>query len=162
LNAQLIHWLDTVANARVHATTERVVAEHFAQERPRLGALPAGAFNATLKLERRISHEGMVSVGGNRYSVPEGTRSRTVEVHTLAQEIRIFENAVLIAVHPVLQGRRQCSVLPAHRKLARAAAQRSAPSQGKPFTRAGEAVARRPLSFYDALGKRLAGSGRRT
>jgi len=162
LNAQLIHWLDTVANARVHATTERVVAEHFAQERPRLGALPAGAFNATLKLERRISHEGMVSVGGNRYSVPEGTRSRTVEVHTLAQEIRIFENAVLIAVHPVLRGRRQCSVLPAHRKLARAAAQRSAPSQGKPFTRAGEAVARRPLSFYDALGKRLAGSGRRT
>jgi len=162
LNAQLIHWLDTVANARVHATTERVVAEHFAQERPHLGALPAGAFNATLKLERRISHEGMVSVGGNRYSVPEGTRSRTVEVHTLAQEIRIFENAVLIAVHPVLQGRRQCSVLPAHRKLARAAAQRSAPSQGKPFTRAGEAVARRPLSFYDALGKRLAGSGRRT
>ena len=34
LNAQLRHWLDTVANVRVHATTRRVVAEHFAEEHP--------------------------------------------------------------------------------------------------------------------------------
>jgi hypothetical protein len=66
LNAQLKGWLDTVANSRKHATTERVVAEHFAEERVSLLGLPVGAFNATLKLERRISHEGMVSVGGNR------------------------------------------------------------------------------------------------
>jgi len=161
LNAQLKGWLDTVANARKHGTTERVVAEHFAQERVSLLALPVGAFNATLKLERRISHEGMVSVGGNRYSVPDGTRSRTVEVHTLAQEIRIFEDGALIAVHPVLQGRRQCSVLPGHRKLVRTGAPRSAATKGTALARAGEAVARRPLSFYEAVAKRLAGSGRR-
>jgi transposase len=160
LNAQLQRWLDTVANVRQHGTTERIVAEHFAEERASLGALPAGAFNATLKLERRISHEGMISVGGNRYSVPDGTRSRVVEVHTLAQEIRIFEDGVLIAVHPVLPGRRQYSLLPGHRKLVRAAAHRRGATQGTPLTRAGEAVARRPLSFYDAVGKRLAGSGR--
>jgi transposase len=161
LNAQLTRWLDTVANARAHGTTGRVVVEHFAQERASLLALPAGAFNATLKLERRISHEGMVSVGGNRYSVPDGTRSRTVEVHTLAQEIRIFEDGTLIAVHPVLQGRRQCSLLPGHRKLVRIPAHRSAATKSMPLTRAGEAVARRPLSYYDTVGKRLAGSGRR-
>ncbi len=161
LNAQLMRWLDTVANARKHGTTERVVAEHFAAERASLGSLPAGAFNATLKLERRISHEGMVSVGGNRYSVPDGTRSRSVEVHTLAQEIRIFEDATLIAVHPVLPGRHQYSVLPGHRKLVRTGPPRQGTTKGRPFTRAGEAVARRPLSFYEAVGKRLAGSGRR-
>jgi hypothetical protein len=103
----------------------------------------------------------MVSVGGNRYSVPDGTRSRTVEVHTLAQEIRIFEDGALIAVHPVLQGRRQCSLLPGHRKLVRTAAHHQGPTKLRTLTRAGEAVARRPLSFYDAVGKRLAGSGRR-
>jgi transposase len=161
LNAQLQRWLETVANARVHGTTDRVVAEHFAQERVSLGSLPPGAFNATLKLERRISHEGMVSVGGNRYSVPDGTRSRTVEVHTLAQEIRIFEDGALIAVHPVLPGRRQYSVLSGHRKLVRSGPRRQGTTKGMPLTRAGEAVARRPLSFYDAVGKRLAGSGRR-
>jgi transposase len=32
LNAQLIDWLDTVANVRVHGTTQRVVAEAFAAE----------------------------------------------------------------------------------------------------------------------------------
>lgn len=161
LNAQLEGWLATVANARQHGTTQRVVAEHFAQERASLLALAAGAFNATLKLERRISHEGMVSVGGNRYSVPDGTRSRTVEVHTLAQQIQIFEDGALIAVHPVLQGRRQYSLLPGHRKLVRTAPRRPGATQGRPpLTRAGEAVARRPLSFYEAVAKRLAGGGR--
>ena len=44
LNAQLRQWLDTVANPRVHATTQRVVNEAFAEEKPDLsaaaGALP--------------------------------------------------------------------------------------------------------------------------
>ena len=44
-NAQLGHWLDQVVNRRVHATTGRVVAEHFAEERPFLKPLPAGPFN---------------------------------------------------------------------------------------------------------------------
>ncbi len=41
----------------------------------------------------------MVSVGGNFYSVPDTTRRRTVEVHTLADEVRIFEDGTLIAAH---------------------------------------------------------------
>src|SRR5690242_6463782 len=59
LNRQLERWLAQIANARVHATTDRVIGEHFAQERASLLPLPAGAFNATLKLQRRVSHEGM-------------------------------------------------------------------------------------------------------
>src|SRR3954468_14713549 len=80
LNVQLGQWLDQEANRRVHATTGRVVAEHFAEERPSLRPLPAGPFDAVLGLERRISRDGMVSVGGNLYSVPDGTRRRAVEV----------------------------------------------------------------------------------
>jgi transposase len=55
LNQQLRQWLDQVANVRMHATTRRVVAEHFAEERPKLQRLPAGAFQAVLRLERRIT-----------------------------------------------------------------------------------------------------------
>jgi hypothetical protein len=40
LNAQLQHWLDAVANPRVHATTQRVVNEAFAEEKPALKPLP--------------------------------------------------------------------------------------------------------------------------
>ena len=160
LNGQLERWLQRVANTRVHATTDRVVAEHFNAERTSLSPLPAGAFNATLKLQRRLSHEGMVSVGGNLYSVPDGTRSRALEVHTLAREIHIFEGGVLIAAHPVLQGRRQRSVLPGHRKGLRRET-RAGDSNGVRLTRPGHNVSARALSFYDAVGKRLARNGRR-
>ena len=60
LNAQFEAWRTSVANARVHATTRRVVAEHFAEERPALITHPAGPYSAVLTVERRVSREGMV------------------------------------------------------------------------------------------------------
>ena len=97
LNIQLRCWLDTVANPRVHATTQRVVNEAFAEEKPALKPLPIAPYRAVLKLERRLSHEGMVSVGGNLYSVPDTTRRRVLDVHVFADEICIFENGALVA-----------------------------------------------------------------
>jgi hypothetical protein len=61
----------------------------------------------------------MVSVGGNLYSVPDATRKRIVEVHTLAKKVQIFEDGTLIATHPVLDGRRQRWIAPGHRKMPR-------------------------------------------
>jgi len=55
LNAQLRHWLDTVANPRVHATTGRVVAAAFAEEQPQLQPLPLVLFRSVLRLERRLA-----------------------------------------------------------------------------------------------------------
>jgi transposase len=43
LNVQFRTWLDQVANPRMHATTRRVVVEHFAEEQPRLQPLRWGA-----------------------------------------------------------------------------------------------------------------------
>jgi hypothetical protein len=60
----------------VHATTNRVVSEAFAEERASLKALPVAPYRAVLRLERRASHEGMVSVGGNLYSVPDHATAR--------------------------------------------------------------------------------------
>ncbi|MET3524740.1 hypothetical protein ABID25_006611 [Mesorhizobium abyssinicae] len=64
------HRLGTVENPRVHATTRRVVNEAFADERAVMRPLPLAPFQSVLKLERRISREGMVSVCGNFSSVP--------------------------------------------------------------------------------------------
>jgi transposase len=157
LNAQLAHWLATVANPRVHATTRRIVNEAFAEEK--LQPLPAVPFCAVLKLERRVSHEGMVSVGGNLYSVPDATRKRVVEVHSLADEIRIFEAGRLIAVHPVLEGRHQRRLAPGHRKMPTRRAMLEAAAT--PIGRAGDIVARRSLDFYEAVARRLATEGTR-
>ncbi|VVE85926.1 integrase [Pandoraea sputorum] len=89
---------------------------HLGEERPTLQALPAGTFNGVIRLERRMSHEGLVSVGGNYYSVPIRTRKRTLDVHSLDHEIRIYEGGELLAVHPLLEGQRRTSLLPGHRR----------------------------------------------
>ena len=159
LNGQLRYWLDTVANPRVHATTHRVVNEAFAEERPALKDLPLAPYRAVLKLERRVSHEGLVSVGGNLYSVPDTTHRRVLDVHVLADAIHIFEDGTLIASHVPLEGRDQKRLDPAHRKCSPPPRRR--PAEGEPVVirRAGDQAARRPLDFYEAVGRRLARQG---
>ena len=104
----------------------------------------------------------MVSVGGNLYSVPDATRRRVREVHSCADEIRIFEAGRLIAVHAVLEGRHRRIVAAGHRRLP-PPANCDTPRHGAPGTQAagrpGESVPRRPLEFYAAVGRRLAGQG---
>lgn len=149
LNAQFGQWRREIANPRLHATTGRIVDEAFAEEKPRLIPLPAIAYSAVLTIERRVSHEGMVSVGGNLYSVPDATRKRIVEVQNHPNEVRIFEEGLLIAIHPVLEGRNRRRVDPTHRK--------APPVQTPQPVPAG--VTHRPLDFYDAVGRRLADQG---
>jgi transposase len=161
LNAQFRHWLDTVANPRRHATTGRIVLEHFAEEKPYLKALPAMPFTVVLTLDRRITRDGMVSVGGNLYSVPDSTRRRVVEVHTLANEIRILEDDQLIAVHPVLEGRGQRRIAGGHRTAPPPGNSATAREMPPPTLPAGAIVVPRSLAFYDAVARRLAGEGGR-
>ena len=150
LNRQFTHWRDTIANVRRHATTNRIIIEHVEEERPFLNPLPMVPYSAVLTIERRVSHEGMVSVGGNLYSVPDATRKRVVEVQNHPCEVRIFEDGTLIAAHPVLEGRNQRRVDPSHRKIAPR-------PPGTPLPPPMPGVGRRPLAFYDAVGRRLAG-----
>ena len=146
LNAQFTKWRETVANPRVHATTDRVVDEAFAEERPILKELPALPYSAVLTVERRISHEGMIAVDGNYYSVPDTTRRRTLEVQNHTQDIRIFEDGIEIARHPVLEGKNKRRIDPLHRK---APPKRTAPSRNSDRLH-------RSRDFYDAVGRRLA------
>jgi transposase len=154
LNRQLADWLDKVANLRVHGTTGRVVAEAFAEEKDALLALPVHPFRSVLKLERRITKDGMVSVDGNLYSVPDGTRKRAVEVQVLAGEIRILEAGRLIAVHRVLAGRGGRSLLPGHRQAGKSEGSRAGHDARLPWP--GEAIWQRPLDVYDQVAQALA------
>jgi transposase len=157
LNAQLRRWLDLVANARVHATTQRVVNEAFAEEKQALKPFPLARYRTVLKLERRVSHEGLVSVAGNLYSVPDTTRRRILDVHVFADEIRILENGAVVAVHVPVEGRDQTRIDPAHRQAP--SRRRSGDSTPIIVGHAGDQVARRSLEFYDAVARRLAGQG---
>lgn len=147
--------------SRLHGTTQKIVSEAFASERQELQQLPAFPFDALLKLERRVSHDGLVSIGGNYYSVPDRTR-RVVEVHQLPDQLRILDEGRLVAVHPVLVGRRQYRVDPAHRQGAAARfPHRAAADETIMVGRVGDRVAQRSLAYYQAIGERLAVAGER-
>jgi transposase len=159
LNAQLTDWLDTVANVRTHGTTQRVVAEAFAAEQPELQTLPEYRFDAVLKLERRVSHDGFIAVGGNYYSVPDRTR-RVVEVQQLPNLIRVLDLGNIVAEHPVLEGRRQYRIDRSHRTGGSGVKHHSGIAAGITIGRIGDHVPLRSLAVYEAIGSHLATGGR--
>lgn len=120
------------------------------KEKASLQALPSAPYRAVLHLERRASHEGMVSVGGNLYSVPDTTRRRIFDVRVLADEIRIFEGGVLVANHAPLEEHGQKRLDPAHRKLASFGRRRQINAEPITLTRAG---AGSDLAFQPSLDK---------
>jgi len=157
LNAQFQQWRHETANVRCHGTTRRIVKEAFEEERSTLQALPRRPFNAVLSVERRISRDGMVSVNGNDYSVPDTTIRRVVDVHVLADEIHIFEDQRLIAVHPVLIGSGGRRVAPGHRRWPPPGGRNKTKHASSILLRQpGDQVTRRSLSEYAAIGKAMA------
>lgn len=158
LNQQFDAWRFGVANQRKHGTTRRIVHEALEEERDVLQPLPALPYGSVLKLERRISRDGMVSVDGNEYSVPDTTRRRSVEVHSLADEIRIYDDSQLVAVHPVLEGRGQRRIAQGHRRYPPPGNSRRRRESDCEVTlgEPGQQVARRSLAIYDVVGHALA------
>ena len=152
LNSQLAGWLDTVANIRVHGTTQRIVAEAFSAEQPELQTLPEHRFDAVL--ERRVSHDGFVAIGGSYYIVPDRTR-RVVEVHQLPDLIRILDLGIVVAEHPVAEGRKQYRIDRSHR-TGGSARRKPSTTNGIILGRIGDHVPRRPLALYQAIGAQLA------
>jgi len=136
-----------------HRDPARAVLEHFAEEQPYFKAMPAAPFNVVLTLDRRVTREGMLSVGSNLDSVPDCTRRRVVEVHALASEIRIHENDKQIASTP-------CSRAASLETIARHCRLPTARSDAKIHRhrlRSAAIIAPRSLAFYDAVARRLAG-----
>ena len=118
-----------------------------------LQRLPEHRFNAVLRVERRVTHDGFVAVGGNFYSVPDRTR-RIVEVEQLPDLIRVIDRSIVVAEHPVLEGRRQYRIDRRHRTG------RPQPRPQERRTtmigRLGDHVPLRSLAVYEAIGAGLA------
>jgi len=162
LNSQLETWLTEVANRREHGTTHRCVQAALEEEQPHLQPLPRIPYRAVLRLERRVSRDGLVSVDGNQYSVPDTTKHRVVEVHSLLQEIQIFDSGNLVAVHTPQEGRGHICIAAGHRRFpppGNAKVRRTGPVL-TPLLRPGEQISTRPLDVYDTVAAALAGTGR--
>lgn len=156
MNAQLRLWLDEVANARVHGTTQRVVREHFEQERDQLQGLPQGRLDTVLRVQRRLTRDGFISMDANLYSVPDGLSGHSVDVEVTPTQLRILRHGLLVAVHPLLTGRAEKSLLPGHRKPRSSACQIGTLGEPIRLSAPGHSVAVRTLAVYEQVARQLA------
>ena len=69
-----------------------------------------------ITLGRRITRDGFISYNGNEYSVPEGLMSSEVQVRASMEELHLFQDGELVAIHPVQEGRRHRRLDPRHRR----------------------------------------------
>ena len=112
----LAAWERDIANVRVHGTTGEAPMVRFA--RGELTALQPLAdrppFRTCRTLERRVTNDCAVEVDGNAYSVPWRLIGERVEVLVTPGQVRVRHGASEVAVHPLVDGRRQRVIDKAH------------------------------------------------
>ncbi|MGE0371010.1 MAG: IS21 family transposase [Gammaproteobacteria bacterium] len=84
--------------------TPRTVAEVWADERPRLMALPV-PFDACLEQTKRVSPTCLVAFERHRYSVPSSFANRPVSLRVYAERLVIVAEGEVIAEHERLIAR---------------------------------------------------------
>jgi transposase len=98
LNAQARHWLNTVANVRVHGTTGQVPKELLAEEKL-TSVMSCPAYQMTHAVKRTVSREAMVNYHGSRYSVPPAFAGQSVWVHSAGGALQVRLGDLIIAEH---------------------------------------------------------------
>lgn len=93
------HWLDTVANVRVHAETKKPPLELFAGEKDRLKPMPARPYDTAVTRTIPVSSQCRVCLETNRYSVPAKHASKLLTLKLYADRLRLFDGETLVAEH---------------------------------------------------------------
>ena len=99
VNPAARHWLDAVANVRIHGETRKKPHELFKEERPCLNALPENPFDIATVSQVRASSQFRITIDTNRYSVPAEYAGRPLTLKTYPDRLCIYCNDKLIARH---------------------------------------------------------------
>jgi transposase len=108
------HWLDSVANVRIHGETNRKPLELFDQEKLLLTPLPLMPYDCAVI--KPVSSNGCCRVRfeANRYSVPYLYASQKLTLKIYPQQLFLFHNEKLIATHARSYERRKDVFNPDH------------------------------------------------
>lgn len=157
LNRELEQWCIETADERIHGTTHEKPVNRFLEERllPITRATPY-AFHPAIS--RKVSRDARVRLNGNEYSVPWQYACTCVDLRVCGQELHIIQNQEVIAVHPLLQGQPQRSILKSHyagllKYQESLKAMSETPPHHDPYWPSDGEVEVRDLSFYDQVGQ---------
>jgi transposase len=99
LNPAARHWLDTVANVRVHGETRERPTVLWHTERPALRPVPLHPFDIATVSQVRASRQFRVTVETNRYSVPAQYAGHALTLKTYPDRLCLYLGDQLIARH---------------------------------------------------------------
>jgi transposase len=112
VNPAARHWLETVANVRVHGQTQKTPQELFAQEK--LRPLHPMAYEAAVVESIRVNSQFRFKVDGNRYSVPCQYASSKLLLKRFPDRLVVYDKDKLVAEHVRRYDRNQDYELPDH------------------------------------------------
>jgi transposase len=110
------HWLDAVANVRIHGETREKPTVLFEKERPCLNRLPLKRYDVATVYPVRATNQFRVAIDTNRYSVPAEYASRALIAKLSPEWICIYHDDRLIARHGRCYDRHQDIEDPDHPK----------------------------------------------
>ncbi len=99
LNPATRHWLDTVANVRVHGETRQKPLDLWPKETPYLSPLPLNPFDIATVSQVRASRQFRLTFETNRYSVPAHYAGQALTLKTYPDRLCIYQDDNLIARH---------------------------------------------------------------
>jgi transposase len=116
LKPAVIHWLNTVANVRIHGETGKRPVDRFNREMQSMNPLPHHPYDIANIDQVRASRQFRVAVDGNRYSVPAEYAGALLTLKTYPDRICIYRQEKMIARHVRSYDRKKDFELPDHPK----------------------------------------------
>jgi transposase len=111
------HWLNTVANVRLHGETGKRPVDRFQRERQSMTQLPPHPYDIATISQVRASKQFRVTLDTNRYSVPAEYAGAQLTLKTYPDRLCIYHQDKLIARHLRSYDRRKDFELPDHPKV---------------------------------------------
>lgn len=103
-NQDILNWLKSVANERIHGTTRERVSLRFAQEQPFMGDLPRRAFDTSEHFTRKVYSDCQIAFKGNRFVVPHTCVGKRVTLKRKEGQLSIYDGNQLIVEYTIPEG----------------------------------------------------------
>jgi len=114
-NIQAYDWRDEFANKRTHASTHKIPALHFQQEKPVLMPL-SEPYDTDETKSLNVSHLFRVCFDANEYSVPWRLSGRILTLKADDKTVRLYLNRKRICSHVRAWKKRELIVNPKHQE----------------------------------------------
>jgi transposase len=100
LNPAARHWLETIANVRLHGQTHKTPLELFEEEKSKLKPMPALPYDVATVHPLPVNSRFRVLFETNRYSVPAHLAGATLVAKIYPERLAFYHQDQCVAEHP--------------------------------------------------------------